>query len=187
MVGYDAGTARFVGQIEVSDGSFSDGGDFGSLIVTNDGNNNPVALLFAGGSSSTFGNPIDVVLTALGVTIDDGTPQPEPTPTPIPGPTAMPTLPPPTPTPTATPVPGDITFDAAGYKVRGRQKADLTWSGANSTNVDIVLDGQVIATTSNDGLYTDNIDNQGGGSYVYEVCEEGTVACSNQSTVTFGL
>lgn len=81
--------------------------------------------------------------------------------------------------------PGDFTLTAAGYKVRGRQKADLEWSGATSTNVDIYRDGTKIATTANDGFYTDHIDNVGGGSYTYQVCEEGTSTCSNQAMVTF--
>ena len=72
-VGYDSGTARFVGQVLIKGkkGSFSDGGDSGSVIVTKDGSN-PVALLFAGSNSVTIGNPIDAVLSALSVTIDDG-------------------------------------------------------------------------------------------------------------------
>ncbi len=40
------------------------GGDSGSLIVTQIGNN-PVALLFAGSDSVTFGNPIGQVLDLL--------------------------------------------------------------------------------------------------------------------------
>jgi PKD repeat protein len=81
---------------------------------------------------------------------------------------------------------GGITLTATGYKVRGRQKADLEWSDATSTNVDIYRDGVLIATTANGGFYTDNIDQRGGGSYTYQVCEEGgTATCSNESTVTF--
>jgi len=63
--------ARFVGQIVITPGSFSAGGDSGSGIVTRDGNY-PVGLLFAGSSSYTIANPIDAVLSAFGVTIDDG-------------------------------------------------------------------------------------------------------------------
>jgi hypothetical protein len=72
-VGYDTGTARFVGQVIIKGqkGSFSAGGDSGSLIVTKDGNN-PVALLFAGNSQVTIANPIDAVLSRFNVTIDDG-------------------------------------------------------------------------------------------------------------------
>jgi hypothetical protein len=46
-------------------GSFSAGGDSGSLIVSNDGTPNPVALLFAGNSSQTIGNPITAVVSAF--------------------------------------------------------------------------------------------------------------------------
>jgi hypothetical protein len=72
MIRYDKGQTRFIKQVIIqgSGGSFSAGGDSGSLIVTQSGNN-PVALLFAGSSSTTIGNPINLVLGALGVTIDD--------------------------------------------------------------------------------------------------------------------
>jgi hypothetical protein len=71
-VQYESGVATFVNQVVVSGrkGAFSKAGDSGSLIVTDDANANPVALLFAGGQTSTIGNPIDAVLSALGVTID---------------------------------------------------------------------------------------------------------------------
>jgi len=72
LITYDIGRARFLNQIVFS--SMSAAGDSGSLIVTDDGNNSPVALLFAGSSSSTIGNPIGLVLSAFGVTIDDGGP-----------------------------------------------------------------------------------------------------------------
>ncbi|MGD8616992.1 MAG: serine protease [Gammaproteobacteria bacterium] len=62
--------AHFVNQIAISDGSFSAGGDSGSLIVSNDGNNAPVGLLFAGSSTRTLANPIDDVLEAFRVSID---------------------------------------------------------------------------------------------------------------------
>lgn len=68
-VTYDSGTARFVNQIVITPGSFSDGGDSGSLIVTEEGNH-PVGLLFAGSSSYTIANPIDPILSRFGVTID---------------------------------------------------------------------------------------------------------------------
>jgi len=68
-VGYDAGVARFVGQIIINPGGFSAGGDSGSLIVSQTGNK-PVGLLFAGSSSVTIANPIGAVLSALHVSID---------------------------------------------------------------------------------------------------------------------
>jgi len=71
-VQYTDGVARFVNQVQIrgDKGSFSRAGDSGSLIVTRDNNNTPVALLFAGGQTSTFANPIGAVLSALNVTID---------------------------------------------------------------------------------------------------------------------
>jgi hypothetical protein len=59
------GIAIFKDQIEIGSESFSGTGDSGSLIVTQSGNN-PVGLLFAGSSTTTFANPIDVVLRQLG-------------------------------------------------------------------------------------------------------------------------
>jgi len=78
-----------------------------------------------------------------------------------------------------------ITLSATGFKVRGRHHADLAWSGATSTNVDVFRNGTPIATTENDGEYTDSTNNVGGGSYTYQVCEAGTTTCSNEATVTF--
>jgi subtilisin family serine protease len=80
---------------------------------------------------------------------------------------------------------GGITLSATGYKVRGRQTVDLTWSGATSTNVDVHRNGSVITTTANDGVHTDNIGVVGGGTYTYTVCEAGTSTCSNEATVVF--
>ncbi len=60
----------FTNQVVINSSSFSAGGDSGSLIVTNNSAAAPVALLFAGSSTSTIGNPIGTVLsrvsTALG-------------------------------------------------------------------------------------------------------------------------
>lgn len=80
---------------------------------------------------------------------------------------------------------GDIQLSANGYKTRGRQNVDLSWSGANGGTVDIYRDGSVIATTANDGAYTDAIGAKGGGSYTYQVCEAGTSTCSATTTVVF--
>jgi len=70
-VGYSTRSAIFVGQILITPGDFSDGGDSGSLIVTDDQAKNPVGLLFAGSSIHTVANPIDAVLAAFpGISID---------------------------------------------------------------------------------------------------------------------
>ena len=63
----------FTNQVVINSSTFSAGGDSGSLIVSNDNCHQPVALLFAGSSSSTIGNPISLVLSrvsaALGRTV----------------------------------------------------------------------------------------------------------------------
>lgn len=76
-----------------------------------------------------------------------------------------------------------IVLSATGYKVKGAQKTDLTWSGA-SGSVDVYRNNGKIATVSG-SAYTDNIDARGSGSYTYRVCEAGTSTCSNSVTVTF--
>lgn len=66
---YAGASTRFVDQVLTS-GGFSKSGDSGSLIVTNDSNANPVALLFAGTNDGyTWGNRIQNVLQALNVSI----------------------------------------------------------------------------------------------------------------------
>ncbi len=69
-VGYGGGrVARFVNQVVTTSG-ISKAGDSGSLIVTNDADANPVALLFAGtADGTTVGNPIGDVLTRFSATI----------------------------------------------------------------------------------------------------------------------
>lgn len=67
-VHYSSGFAHFENQIVIEGAEFSAGGDSGSLIVTQDGNN-PVGLLFAGGGGLTIANPIQPVLNILGSNI----------------------------------------------------------------------------------------------------------------------
>ena len=73
-VNYRTGKARFVNQLVITgSGTFSQGGDSGSLIVTEGSgaqDRQPVGLLFAGSAASTIANPIDPVLKRFGITID---------------------------------------------------------------------------------------------------------------------
>ncbi|MFN2433166.1 MAG: S8 family serine peptidase [Gemmatimonadota bacterium] len=78
-----------------------------------------------------------------------------------------------------------ISLTARGYKVKGQQKADLSWTGATSTSVDVFRNGGKIVTTSNDGAYTDDIPRKGGGSYTYKLCEASTSTCSNEAKISF--
>ncbi len=63
-------TGSFTNQVVINSSTFSAGGDSGSLIVSAGACPQPVALLFAGSSTTTIGNPIGTVLnrvsTALG-------------------------------------------------------------------------------------------------------------------------
>jgi subtilisin family serine protease len=95
----------------------------------------------------------------VGTTIGDGTPPPPPT--------------------------TGIQLTARGYKVKGRQQVDLTWSGA-TTRVDIYRNNSPLKVNiDNDQMETDVIGVRGGGTYTYKVCETGTTTCSNTATVTF--
>jgi PKD repeat protein len=78
-----------------------------------------------------------------------------------------------------------ITLSATGYKVRGKKRVDLAWSGATAGNVDVFRNGAKIATTVNDGSHTDNISAKAGGTFRYRVCNTGTTDCSNEAAVTF--
>jgi hypothetical protein len=84
-----------------------------------------------------------------------------------------------------TVTPGGISLSASGYKDKGKNSVDLTWSGAAGGNVDIYRDGNLLTTTANDGSYTDATGTKGGQSFTYEVCEEGTSTCSSPVTVVF--
>ena len=234
-------SAKFVSQLAIAGGTFSAGGDSGSLIVTQSGNH-PVGLLFAGSSTRTIANRIQAVLSYFGVTIDsstgsgtnnppsasftysctgltcsfNGTPSSDtdgsiasyawdfgdgmsgagPTPshaystagtynvalivTDNGGLTSQTSH-----TASVSAPSGGTTLTVVGRKVKGLQKADLSWSpSGTSANVDVWRNGAKI-TTRNDGGYTDDINKKGAGSYTYQVCEEGTAVCSNVVTITF--
>jgi hypothetical protein len=64
-------TVSYQDQVVMNSSTFSAGGDSGSLIVTSD-TRQPIALLYAGSSSTTIGNPIQDVVAALGVSFVGG-------------------------------------------------------------------------------------------------------------------
>jgi N-acetylneuraminic acid mutarotase len=80
---------------------------------------------------------------------------------------------------------GQITLSARGKKVNGINTVRLTWTGANSANIDVYRNGVVVATTPNDGSYDDSTGDTGRAHYVYMVCEAGTQTCSNEVIVNF--
>jgi len=83
--------------------------------------------------------------------------------------------------------PPTFTLTTRGYKVRGARRADLTWSGAGTSTVDVYRNNvRILAGTANDGFQTDNIGGKGAGTFTYRVCNAGsTTVCSNNSAVTF--
>ncbi|MDQ3963669.1 MAG: S8 family serine peptidase [Actinomycetota bacterium] len=69
--------------------------------------------------------------------------------------------------------------------VRGWRTATvyLEWSGTDRAgSVIIYRNGVVIATTPDDGSFTDHVENPSG-SLTYRVCEEDTTRCSNERTI----
>ncbi|EOZ98616.1 Alkaline serine exoprotease A precursor [Indibacter alkaliphilus LW1] len=78
-----------------------------------------------------------------------------------------------------------IDLSGSGTKVQGRWRASLSWSGANSSQVDIYREGSKIATVNNSGSYTDQTNLRGSGTLTYTVCEVGTDVCSNSVTISF--
>jgi subtilisin family serine protease len=80
-----------------------------------------------------------------------------------------------------------ISLTARGYRVRLAQRVDLSWVGAEGPSVDVHRNGVIVATTANDGSYTDNLGRRGPGTYRYKVCEAGTSTCSNEVVVRFRL
>ena len=79
----------------------------------------------------------------------------------------------------------DIELSTSGYKLKGLMKTDLAWMDATSATVRVFRDSVLIATTPNDGLYTDPVDQRGSVSFTYQVCEGSASVCSNESVVTF--
>jgi Matrixin len=81
--------------------------------------------------------------------------------------------------------PSGVSLTVRAYKVKGIQKADLTWSGLSATNTDVYRSGVRVAMTTNDGSYTDSTNKKGSASYSYRICGTGTTSCSNTVTVVF--
>ena len=152
-IGYGTGTARFVNQIIVeSRKPMIKGGDSGSLLVVQGGpdDRKPVGLLYAGSGNGKMAvaNPIGLVLTRFGVTIDgEGDSEP----------------PPPTPTPTPTPIPDPSNSDSMYvssidmfHKTKGRGELLSTVTISEDSDPDSPLSGAAVkATLSRDGASWD--------------------------------
>jgi murein DD-endopeptidase MepM/ murein hydrolase activator NlpD len=74
------------------------------------------------------------------------------------------------------PVSSNITASVSTNRKRNRVSVD--WTGAVSTGVDIHRNGELVASTANDGRWNDRGVSTGN-SYAYKVCEQGSaVECS---------
>lgn len=79
----------------------------------------------------------------------------------------------------------NIVLSVVAYKTQGRKMADLKWTGAGTTSVDVYRDGVKINTVPNNGSWTHSTNERGGGSHTYQVKESGGSKVSNTVTVTY--
>jgi hypothetical protein len=79
-----------------------------------------------------------------------------------------------------------LNLTVTGYKTKGVQMADLSWSGSSAPSFDIYRDGNLLVSDVLGSTYTDNIGLKGSGTYEYQVCEAGsTINCSNIIQIIF--
>ncbi|MGZ9899276.1 S8 family serine peptidase [Shewanella gaetbuli] len=86
---------------------------------------------------------------------------------------------------TPPPTGGDITLSLNGVKSRGAKFINLSFAGLSGSDVDVYRNGNNVATTANDGAYTDSLNTKSTLSYTYKVCEAGTTTCSAEESITF--
>ena len=77
-----------------------------------------------------------------------------------------------------------ISLSVKARKSKGYAYADLSWSGAAGTSVDVYRNGVKRATTPNDGVHTDSL-GKVSGTLTYKICEAGSTTCSGEAQVTF--
>jgi len=81
------------------------------------------------------------------------------------------------------PPPPPITLTASGFKNRGVNTVNLSWSGSGSVDV---YRGATVVTTTSTGSYQDNTGTKGTATFSYKVCVAGgTTTCSNTVQVAF--
>ncbi len=82
--------------------------------------------------------------------------------------------------PPPPPPPGDLTL--SGNRSKGNKQANLNWSGATTSNVDVYINGNFNNSTANDGSTSYSVSKNS--SYTFTVCEDGsTTVCTNQITL----
>ncbi|WP_406672055.1 cyanophycinase [Natronospira sp.] len=71
------------------------------------------------------------------------------------------------------------------YRVRGRHHVDLSWTGLEDETAVVFRDGEEVAVVDDSDSYTDVPGGQGGGSYVYQLCDAEGARCSDSVTAEF--
>jgi thermitase len=117
---------------------------------------------------------VDAAAVVAAVASDSAPATPEPAPAPAPGPA---------PVPPSEPEP-PIALSVTTSKVRGLGSANLRWTGATSSQVEVRVDGSVHATINNAGRYTHETGQRGNPTITYQVCEARTQVCSARATVS---
>ena len=78
----------------------------------------------------------------------------------------------------------EINLSVVLRKDKNLKYADLSWSGANSGNVNVYCNDSLLVTTDNDGFYTDGPLGKKG-PVTYQVCEPDASRCSNSVTISW--
>jgi aqualysin 1 len=82
------------------------------------------------------------------------------------------------------PPPPTIALEAVGAVVNGQHWVRLTWTGAISSTVQVLVNGSLAGTTPNDGVLQASLGALTG-TFVFEICDPATSTCSNEAAVTF--
>ncbi len=77
----------------------------------------------------------------------------------------------------------EITLTAKLRRIEGKRRVALEWTPADGGSINILRDGVVIHTTSDDGRAQDRIGGTQRESHTYQVCETDTGTCSNEVTI----
>jgi V8-like Glu-specific endopeptidase len=77
---------------------------------------------------------------------------------------------------------GDIELNARARQRGSMRQVALRWDPADGGNVNVLRDGVIVQTTSDDGKAQDNLGTMTG-TFTYQVCETDSGDCSNQLVV----
>ena len=79
-----------------------------------------------------------------------------------------------------------MTASGTGFKIKGKQNVEVSWTGVTAGNVDVKRDGVIVGSPAfNASPFTDNIGAKGGATYTYEVCVAGTSTCAATFNIVF--